>query len=439
MIFTRRFFLLLLLGVIPPLLTWPWAGSKWLLIGWNVALLVAAWLDYRQTEDVAQLQATRHLSQRFIIGAENEVQIELAMRPARDVLFSVKDEYPPELELRGDRLLSFTIPRKARNSVIRSYNLFAAARGDYHFGDLVLRWPAPWGLVIKQARIPAAQSVKVYPNLSAAKQQELLAQRNRLLQIGIRRTRLKGQGREFESLRDYVRGDALRHISWTATARRGKLVTRQYQAERNQNIVVMVDAGRLMTSRIENLSKLDHAINAALAVGFVANRGADNVGLLAFTREVVTYLPPQQGNAQVNAMQEALYNLKPQMIEPSYARAFQYFAQHCKRRSLVIILTDLIDREASAELLAYTATLMPRHLPLIVTIGDNDLRSLAAELPKKVDDVYRQSVAEELLQQREEALARITELGGLALDVPAGQLSFQLVNKYLEVKARGLL
>ncbi len=439
MLFTRRFFILLILGVIPPLFTWPWPGSKWLLIGWNVALLVTAWLDYRQAEEVAQISATRQLSQRFIIGAENEVQIELAMRPTRQITFSLKDEYPPDLELRGERLLTFTIPRKARHSIKQSYKLFAAARGDYHFGDLLLRWTAQFGLVIKQARIPAAQSVKVYPNLSAAKQQELLAQRNRLLQIGIRRTRLKGQGREFESLRDYVRGDALRHISWTATARRGKLVTRQYQAERNQNIVVMVDAGRLMTSRIDNLSKLDHAINAALAVGFVANRGSDNIGLLAFTREVVTYLPPQQGHAQINAMLEALYNLKPSMIEPSYARAFQYFSQHCKRRSLVIILTDLIDREASAELLAYTATLMPRHLPLIVTIGDNDLRALAAETPQKVADVYRQSVAEELLQQREEALARITELGGLALDVPAGQLSFQLVNKYLEVKARGIL
>ncbi len=431
--------MLLLIGVLPPLLTWPWSGSKYLLIGWNIALFVAAWLDYRQAETVAQLSATRHLSKRFIIGAENEVQIELTVHANRPITFSLKDEYPPELELRGARLLTFILPRKSRNSVQQSYKLFAAARGDYHFGDLLLRWTTPLGLAIKQVRLPAAQSVKVYPNLSAAKQQELLAQRNRLLQIGIRRTRLKGQGREFESLRDYVRGDALRHISWTATARRGKLVTRQYQAERNQNIVVMVDAGRLMTSRIDNLSKLDHAINAALAVGFVANRGSDNIGLLAFTRDIVTYLPPQQGHAQVNAMLEALYNLKPSMIEPSYARAFQYFSQHCKRRSLVIILTDLIDREASAELLAYTATLLPRHLPLIVTIGDNDLRTLAAEVPQQVTDVYRQSVAEELLQKREEALARITELGGLALDVPAGQLSFQLVNKYLEVKARGLL
>jgi uncharacterized protein (DUF58 family) len=201
----------------------------------------------------------------------------------------------------------------------------------------------------------------------------------------------------------------------------------------------MIDAGRLMTSRIEQLSKLDHAINAALSIGYVATRGGDNIGLLVFNRQVAVYLPPQRGHAQLAAMTEALYNVKAQMIEPSYARAFQYLAQNCKRRSLVVILTDLVDRDASAELLAYTSTLLPRHLPLIVTIGDKDLRALVAEGPRKIADVYQQSVAEELLQQREEALARITELGGLALDVPAGRLSLELVNKYLEVKERGLL
>jgi uncharacterized protein (DUF58 family) len=217
------------------------------------------------------------------------------------------------------------------------------------------------------------------------------------------------------------------------------LITKQYQIERNQSIVVMIDAGRLMTSRIEHLSKLDHAINAALSIGYVATRGGDNIGLLVFNRQVASYLAPQRGHTQLAAMTEALYNVKAQMIEPSYARAFQYLSQNCKRRSLVVILTDLIDRDASAELLSYTATLLPRHLPLIVTIGDKDLRALVAEEPRKIADVYQQSVAEELLQQREEALARITELGGLALDVPAGQLSLRLVNQYLEVKERGLL
>lgn len=447
MIFTKRFFILFALGVLPLIAVWATFASqpslKWGLIGYDLFLLALAFVDYKLTEKASQIEIRRVMPRRFMIGEENEVQlhiaVKLARRRSRAPLFTIKDEYPSELELRGDRLLTAKTQRQRSGeaTAVAKYKLYAASRGNYGFGNAVLRWPSRLGLVLKQITLPVAETVKVYPNINEAKRYELQAQRNR--QLGLRRSRLRGQGREFESLRDYVLGDELRHISWTATARRGKLTTRQYQTERNQNIMLMVDAGRLMTSRIEHLSKLDHAINAALAIGYVATSGGDNVGLLVFNRQVVSYLAPQRGHGQLSAMTEALYNVKAQMIEPSYARAFQYLSQNCKRRSLVIILTDLVDRDASAELLAYTAALLPRHLPLIVTIGDNDLRALVSTEPKVVADVYKQSVAEELLQQREEALARITELGGLVLDVQAGQLSFQLVNKYLEVKERGLL
>lgn len=251
--------------------------------------------------------------------------------------------------------------------------------------------------------------------------------------------RFKGQGREFESLREFVNGDEIHHISWPATARRGKLITREYTVERSQNVMVMLDTGRLMTARIGELTKLDHAINAALSIAYVALAGGDNVGLLTFGRRVRTYLPPSHKRDQLSKVLEALYAIEPGMIEPSYARAFNYLGANCRRRSLVVILTDLVDEEASAELLAYTRLLIPRHLPLIVTIGDSDLRSLVSSAPQTVADVYRQSVAEELLRQREKALRRITHAGGLALDVPVGRLSFELVNKYLEVKERGML
>ncbi len=449
MIFTKRFFILFALGVLPLIAVWTTFASqtnlKWGLIGYDLLLMALAFVDYKLTEKDTQLKVRRVMPRRFMIGEENEVQlhitVKLARRRSRAPVFTIKDEYPPELELRGERLLTAKTrrSRSGEAEATAGYKLYAASRGDYGFGDVSLRWRSPLGLVVKQVTLPASESIKVYPNINEAKRYELFAQRNRQMMAGMRRTRLRGQGREFESLRDYVLGDELRHISWTATARRGKLTTRQYQIERNQNIVVMIDAGRLMTSRIEHLSKLDHAINAALAIGYVATSGGDNVGLLVFNRQVVSYLPPQRGHSQLSAMTEALYSVKAQMIEPSYARAFQHLSQNCKRRSLVVILTDLVDRDASAELLAYTAALLPRHLPLIVTIGDNDLRALVSTEPKIVADVYKQSVAEELLQQREEALARITELGGLALDVQAVQLSFQLVNKYLEVKERGLL
>lgn len=448
MIFTRRFFLLFALGALPLVVVWPSFGArpgvKWSLLIYDLVLLALAFIDYRRAKTETHLSATRHLPRRFMIGEENEVQLHISHTTRRQFTLQIKDEYPPELELRGARLLIVTPQRRLGRNVSTaeasaSYSLYAAARGDYDFGDILLRFRAPWGLVIRQVRIPAAAKVKIYPNIYDARRHELAAQRNKQLHTGLRRTRLRGQGREFESLRDYVEGDELRHVSWTATARRGRLTMRQYQVERNQSIVVMLDAGRLMTARIEQFSKFDHAINAALAIGYVATSGGDNVGLLVFNRQVVTYLPPHRGRAQLSQMAELLYNVKPQMVEPSYARAFQYLSQHCKRRALVVILTDLVDRDASADLLAYTAALLPRHLPLIITIGDKDLRQLVAQPPRQVADVYRQSVAEELLQQREEALARITELGGLALDVPAGQLALQLVSKYLEVKERGWL
>jgi uncharacterized protein (DUF58 family) len=203
--------------------------------------------------------------------------------------------------------------------------------------------------------------------------------------------------------------------------------------------VILLDTGRLMTARIGKLTKLDHAVNATLSISYVAAAGGDNVGMVAFSRRVVSYLPPRRGHDQINRLMEALYNLEPQMIEPSYKRAFNFFGVNCKRRSLVVILTDLVDRDASAELLAHTSQLIPRHLPLIITIGDTDLRELVHSRPSTSADVYRQAVAEQILQQRDEALTRIRHAGGLALDVPAGRLSLELVNKYLEVKERGLL
>ena len=445
MIFTRRFLFLFALGLAPFLvLWWGWGQislARWSLLIYDLGLGVLAAIDWKRAEDPSTWEVSRILPTRLMLGEENQILIAVSMPPGRPLTLQIKDEYPPELEWRGESPLIVPTRRRGLHGqkAEAGYRLYAGNRGDYHFGDIVFRWAAPWGLVIKQARHPAAAHCKVYPNLNEARRHELSARRNRQLLLGSRRSRLRGQGREFESLRDYVPGDELRHVSWTATARRGRLTTRQYQVERNQSIVVMIDAGRLMTSRLDRLTKLDHAINAALSIGNVATSGGDNVGLLVFDRQVVNYLPPKKGHAQLLAMLEALYNVKALMIEPSYARAFQYFSRYCKKRSLVVILTDLVDRDASAELLAYTTALLPHHLPLIVTIGDNDLRAMVGRPPADVREVYRQSVAEELLQQREEALGRIVELGGLALDVPAGELSLHLVNKYLEVKERGLL
>lgn len=394
-------------------------------------------LDYFLSEKADAFRVEREMEERFAMGAENEVTIKLTNRARRRVTFIVKDDYPPQMELMSPREAQLTIP--AGRSRAWTYSLLPTARGKYDFGNTVLRVGAPLGLLWRQIAYQNKTDVKVYPDIREARKHEIYAHRNRRPEPGLRRMRVRGHGREFESLREFVIGDEIRHISWAATARRGKLITRQYTVERSQNIVVLLDTGRLMTARIGKLTKLDHAVNATLSIAYVAAAGGDNVGMVAFSRRVVSYLPPRRGHDQINRLMEELYSLEPQMIEPSYKRAFNFFDINCKRRSLVVILTDLVDRDASAELLAHTSQLIPRHLPLIITIGDTDLRELVRARPNLSADVYRQAVAEQILQQRDEALTRIRHAGGLALDVPAGRLALELVNKYLEVKERGLL
>jgi uncharacterized protein (DUF58 family) len=436
-VFTWRFFWLMAAGLLLLSLGWLDRRLLYAIIAYDIILILVAALDYLNSEKRSDFKVVRELEDRFAMGADNLVTIKIANHSRRAVTFIVKDEYPAQMELLDPREAQLTIP--AGRTRIWRYRLLPTARGNYGFGDTAVRFRTRLGLLWHQLIYPTARDVKVYPDIREAKKNELYAHRNRRPEAGLRRMRLRGQGREFESLREFVTGDEIRHISWAATARRGKLITRQYMIERSQNVVVMLDTGRLMTARIGRLSKLDHAINATLSIAYVAASGGDNVGLVVFSRRVLGYLPPRRGHDQINRVMEALYNVEPQMIEPSYKRAFNFFDANCHRRALVVILTDLVDRDASAELLAHTSKLVPRHLPLIVTIGDTDLREMVRAAPAKASDVYRQSVAEEILHQREEALSRIRRAGGLALDVPAGHLSLELVNKYLEVKERGLL
>ena len=448
MIVSRRFLILFGLGLLPTMLAWQlWPGKEGVtaaavtLVLYDLALVAASLIDWRRTEDPGEWQVERRLPKRLMVGEESLIDIVVTLPVRRPVRLVIRDEYPPELERRGARemVLLARPERGLRQRARVSYRLYADRRGEYEFGDIVVRWLSPGGLLVRQSRFPATRSCRVYPNINKSRHQIVTAREMRTRQQGGRLTSLRGHGREFESLRDYVTGDQLRHVSWTATARRGKLTTRQYQVERNQSIVLMLDAGRLMTARVDRQTKLDHAINAALTIASVAVDRGDLVGLIVFEREVSKYLPPRHGRLQLASIQDSLCDIQPSIIEPAYTRAFEYLQRQCRKRSLVIILTDLVDRETSADLLACTAALLPRHLPLIVTLADQDLRSVVSQIPVTVGEIYRQSVAEEMIRQREEALSHIVQLGGLALDIQPEALSTRLVRQYLEVKERGLL
>jgi len=436
-IFSRRFYILLALGLVPLSLSWGRPALRWATLAYDFALLLAAFIDAKISQWPTGVSLEREFGGRFAVGAENEVKVRIRNSTPRPITLIIKDEFPPQMALAG--LREGRIEVDAQMSAALVYGLTPPKRGGFEFGDIAVRFLSRMGLVWREIRISSPIAVKVYPNMRRAREAELKALGARSLVSAHRKTSWRGEGREFESLRDYVRGDELRHVSWSATARRGKLVTRQYQVERDQMILIVLDAGRLMTARIEQETKLDSAVNATLALMSAAARGGDNAGIVVFGRRIKTYLPPKRGRDHMDAALEALHAIEPEMIEPSYARAFEFIAANCKRRSLVVLLTDLVDEEGSRDLLTSLKILRPRHLPLVVTISDRDLKAAVRDVPTTVSDLFTQSIAEEIMHQREAALRLVEAQGGLALDVTAAALAPALLEKYLQVKERGLL
>ena len=436
-VFTKLFYLLIAASLILLSLSWGRPRLRWVALAYDVALITLAIVDARRSQLPKGVRITREFSGRFAVGAETEVHINVQNAQPHAISLVIKDEYPPQMKLSGLREAQMRVDGQTSAALV--YGLTPPKRGRFEFGQIAVRFLSRLNLVWCETRVGDATAVKVYPNMRRAREAELKALGARSLVSSHRKTSWRGEGREFESLRDYVRGDELRHISWSATARRGKLTTRQYQIERDQTILIAIDGGRLMTARIEQETKLDSAVHAALALMSAAARAGDNAGLLVFGRKIKSFLPPGRGHDHMDAALEALYSVEPEMIEPSYSRAFEFIAANSKRRSLVILLTDLVDEEGSKELLTSLRLLRPRHLPLVVTIADRDLRAVVSSPPENVRDLFTQSVAEEIMYLRETALRLVESQGGLALDVTAAALAPAILEKYLQVKERGLL
>jgi len=436
-VFTKFFYVLAALAFVPLSLAWhsPWLA--WIALAYDLLLILAALLDWQLSRLPKGFQVSREFGGRFAMGAETEVRVHLENASSRPLSLQIKDEYPPQMILKAEREGHLRI--EPHSTAMLIYSLTPPRRGRFEFGYTALRFRSRFNLVWCDARVAEPTAVKVYPNMRRAREAELKALGARSLVSSHRKTSWRGEGREFESMRDYVRGDELRHISWTTTARRGKLTTRQYQIERDQTILVALDAGRLMTARIEQETKLDSAVHATLALFSAAARAGDNAGLLVFGRRIKSFLPPNRGRDHIDAALEALYAVEPEMIEPSYPHAFEFIAANSKRRSLVVLLTDLVDEEGSKELLTSLHLLRPRHLPLVVTIADRDLKAVVQGVPESVRDLFTQSVAEEIIHYREAALRMVESVGGLALDVTAAALAPALLETYLRVKERGLL
>lgn len=443
MITRRALFLLLLIAPILALGTIAPAAFLGAAL-YALAMLALLAADFALSPRPGDFRLSRANESKLSLGADNQVTISVRRlgEPgsggvrARPVPFVARDEPPQEYVISRMFMPGTVAPGQGVDLV---YTAKPLRRGDYTFGGCYLRYTGVLGLIMHQHRYPLDAPVKVYPNLLEVRKYELLARRDQLFEIGLKNARRLGEGTEFERLRDYERDDDYRRINWPATARLHKPITTDYQPERSQSVIVMLDAGRLMTAPLGPLSKLDYAINTTLLLAYVAILRGDRVGLLTFADTITGYWEPDKGRRQFLTLLEALYKVQPQQVEPDYMKAGAFLSTQRSKRSLVVLFTDIIDGRQADGLVKGFGRLAPRHLPMAVTMADNEVLNMARRDPTDAAQMYQKIVARDLLDDRAAALEALQRRGAMTIDVPADKLTPAVVNKYLELKARGRL
>lgn len=376
----------------------------------------------------------------FSIGRTNVVTYDLRSYARRKLRVRLQDDLY-DTATSGD--LPLDVELGARGSTSVKARVVPSRRGAYALGDCFLRYSSPLGLWIRQLRIAVPTRVKVYPDLEAVREYELLARQDRD-PAGIRSSRRRGGESEFERLREYRREDEYRSVDWRATARRKKLISREYQLESDQSIVFLLDAGRLMTAESASLSLFDHSLNATLMLSHVAGRAGDKVGMIAFAEEVKAYAPLTGGPRATQKIVQSGYDLEPALSPTNYAAAFDALSVRVKKRSLVVLFTQVVDEVAGMDLVRIMRAMLPRHLPVLVLLRDVDVDALAQGKTADTAAItgtspYVRGAAAELLSFRDKLVRSLERQGVLVLDVVPADLTPALINRYLEIKARHLL
>jgi uncharacterized protein (DUF58 family) len=440
--FGQRFIVALVLG-----LAWlapAWWSMKFVvaMFFWD-ALIVAAWLfDFSRLPRPRQITVRRVWSSQPALGVSSRIGIQIAGDSPRLLYIAALDETPLALAGHPPDLAAVVPPRGTTDI---SYPILPSQRGVTRVGRVFLRYRSTLGLAERRAVADLAQAVCVLPNIEQARRQTLRLIRSRQVEIERRRYRQRGMGRELESLREYREGDDFRDVSWTATARRRRLITRVFQMERSQTLWLVLDAGRLLRAKVQELgsalrlSKLDHAVNAALSLGQVAMQCGDRVGLLAYGAEIQQSLIPGRGAQHIRSLARALADVLAESHEPNHARAVRALLGMQKRRSLIVWITDFAETATVPEVIEYAMQMTPRHLVVFAAMNQPELAALAAATPTSTEEMYRHAAALEICQRRDLLLRRLRERGILAFEWRPWELATILINQYLDVKERNLL
>jgi uncharacterized protein (DUF58 family) len=413
-----------------PILLAPTLGYLAIVLGLGV-------LDWRACSAEPAPELTREMPERMTKGQRATITY-LVSRPAGGAtVVWILDELPSVL---GGDLQIDAVRLGKRQTVEIAREVVASRRGIFAGGPVMVLWRSRAGMFRLRATLIEAAAVRILPPAAPPHRHSGLTHRSVREELGLRPRRARGVGSEFESLREYVPGDDPRHVDWRASARRGRPIVRQFQTERRHTVMIAVDTGRLMGARVGDATKLDHAVNCAVALARASREFADRVGFIAFDRELRAMVHPRSGPAGIGMIVDAAVGLAVSPAEPDYRVLVQTLALQQRKRALVVVLTDFVEGGQSRDLAEYLAVLARRHAVLLVALRDRILAELDERQPGiGRAELYRRLALQDLAVEREEAIATIARMGAQTLDLDAARITAPVLNRYLAIRQASLL
>ncbi|WP_162054594.1 DUF58 domain-containing protein [Pontibacter pamirensis] len=380
--------------------------------------------------------ASRSMQQKLSNGSDNDIYLYIENKYSFAVHTEVIDELPFQFQKR-DSLFRANIP-KGRTHIIH-YTLRPTKRGSYSFGAINVFAMGTLQFIKRRFRFAQDQEVPVYPSFIQMQQYELMAISNRLQEIGVKRVRRIGHSSEFEQIRPYVAGDDQRTVNWKASARKAELMVNSYQDEKSQQVYCLIDKGRVMQMPFEGLSLLDYAINASLVISNIALKKQDKAGLITFSDKISNMLPAKRKSDQIRRIMELLYNQKTMYQETDYERLYTTVRHSIRQRSLLLLFTNFETLNGAQRQLPYLRALARHHLLVVVFFENTQLHALLHQRAKSTEEIYTKAIAQKFDFDKRQIVKELQQHGIHAILTPPEQLTVNTINKYLELKARGLI
>lgn len=406
-----------------------------------VAVLAAVVVDALRGTDPSAVPVSREAPRVVPLDGEAEIAWVVANPGRRRLDVAVADALPPSLGAERRRV-ELRIPPGGRARAATTIR--PGRRGDVALSDVTVRTTGPWGLGSRQHTRRLPDRVEVHPSFRSRREAELRLTRQRLLEVGLRSARGRGTGTEFDALRDYVPGDAVRRVDWAATARTGRPIVRTYRAERNQTVLALLDTGRTTAATVAGVPRLDHAMDAVMALTTAATRLGDRVGLLAFGAQPRGTVPPSRGGNQLRRVVRAMYALEPELAESDYRAAFRHALAAFPRRALLVLFTELADEAVAETLVPALPLVLREHVLVVASVQDPEIlrwrTTVAGDGSGRtapVEEAYLAAAAGAAQRRRERTAGYLRGLGVRVVDEPPGRLAGALVDAYLDLKARG--